>query len=215
MILAQQIRQPIFITSKNGITFLCEEAKWDNFTSSLTLVRAQVVNGGQTLRVLHKAYMGRNLKPEVVVSVRVITSRGDKEFTGNVAVNLNNQTRVESSFLRSNDPRIVQLATALASAGWYLERKEREVNDMSEADKQALTNKLGHPLSDDIIIPLKEGAQSYAATYCRLPGIAKRNPKFIFSILTIMAISPQYSDRISQQKDSSTPTVFTGKYLPL
>ena len=96
---------------------------------------------------------------------------------GSVSVFL---TRVESSFLRSNDPRIVRLATALASAGWYLERKEGEVKDMSEADKQALTNKLGHPLSDDIIIPLKEGAQSYAATYRRLPGIAKRNPKFIF-----------------------------------
>ncbi len=51
---------------------------------------------------------------------------------------------------------------------------------MSEADKQALTNKLGRPLRDDIIIPLKEGSQSYAATYRRLPGIAKRNPKFIF-----------------------------------
>jgi hypothetical protein len=174
------IKATNFYHFNNGITFLCEEAKWDNFTSSLILDRAQVVNGGQTLRVLHKAYMGRNLKPEVVVSVRVITSRGDKEFAGNVAVNLNNQTRVESSFLRSNDPRIVQLATALASAGWYLERKEGEVKDMSEADKQALTNKLGHPLSDDIIIPLKEGAQSYAATYRRLPGIAKRNPKFIF-----------------------------------
>src|SRR6266567_941490 len=43
-----------FYHFNNGITFLCEEAKCDNFTSSLTLVRAQVVNGGQTLRVLHK-----------------------------------------------------------------------------------------------------------------------------------------------------------------
>ena len=169
-----------FYHYNNGITFLCEEARWDNFASIITLIRAQVVNGGQTLRVLHTAYKKQMLKPEVVVPVRVITSRGDKEFAGNVAVNLNNQTRVESSFLRSNDPRIMQLATALASAGWYLERKENEVDKMSEEDKQAVANKLGHPLSDSAIIPLKEGAQSYAATYCRLPGIAKRNPKFIF-----------------------------------
>jgi hypothetical protein len=159
--------------------------------------------------------MSRNLQTEVVVSVRVITSRGDKEFAGNVAVNLNNQTRVESSFLRSNDPRIVQLATALASAGWYLERKEGEVNDMSEADKQALTNKLGRPLRDDIIIPLKEGSQSYAATYRRLPGIAKRNPKSSFSILTMVAISPRSLGRTSRQKDSSTLIVFTGRCLLL
>jgi hypothetical protein len=169
-----------FYHYNNGVTFLCEEARWDQFSSVITLTRAQVVNGGQTLRVLHKAYKDQTLRPEVTISVRVITSKGDKEFGGNVAVNLNNQTRVESSFLRSNDPRIVQLATALASAGWYLERRDGEVTRMNEEDKQIVANKLGRSLSDDIVIPLKEGAQVYAATYCRQPELAKKNPKFIF-----------------------------------
>ena len=169
-----------FYQYNNGITFLCEEAKWDQFSWYITLTRAQVVNGGQTLRILYKTYKKSKLKKEVTVSVRVITSKGDKEFGGNVAVNLNNQTRVESSFLRSNDPRVVQLATALASTGWYLERREGEVLNMSELEKQGATNKLGRSLNDDIIIPLKEGAQAYTATYKRLPEIAKKNPKLIF-----------------------------------
>ena len=169
-----------FYQYNNGITFLCEEAKWDQFSSTITLIRAQVVNGGQTLRILHRARKEKTLRSDVAVSVRVITSKGDKEFAGNVAVNLNNQTRVESSFLRSNDPRIVQLATALTSAGWYLERRDGEVSGMNDKDKQIIANKLGRPLADEIIIPLKEGAQVYTATYCRLPELAKKNPKLIF-----------------------------------
>lgn len=169
-----------FYHYNNGVTFLCEEAVWDHFSSTIMLNRAQVVNGGQTIRVLHRALREGALREEVSVSVRVITSRGDKEFAGDVAVNLNNQTRVESSFLRSNDPRVVQLGNALASLGWYLERREGEVDGFTDEEKMQLAAKLGRPLSDDNIIRLKEGTQAYAATYCRLPEVAKKNPKLLF-----------------------------------
>jgi hypothetical protein len=116
-----------FFHYNNGITFLCETAQWDGFTKKLTLRKAQVVNGGQTIRVLHDAFSSADLKNSVWAPIRVITSQGDKEFASNVAVNLNNQNRIEPSFLRSNDPRVVQLASALASMGWYLERRESEI----------------------------------------------------------------------------------------
>jgi hypothetical protein len=127
-----------FFHYNNGVTFLCESAQWDGFTRRLTLKKAQIVNGGQTIRVIYGAYGDSELKSDVIVPVRVITSQGDKEFGNNVAVNLNNQNRIEPSFLRSNDPRIVQLANALASLGWYLERREDEVASLTTSEKSSI-----------------------------------------------------------------------------
>lgn len=66
---------------------------------------------------------------------------------------------------------MVQLASALASAGWYLERREGE--------RTQVEAKIGGRL-DGRIIRLKEGTQAYVATYMRQPEIAKKNPKRIF-----------------------------------
>ena len=66
------------------------------------------------MRVLHDAYKNTVLRLEVFVPVRVITSQGDKEFGNNVAVNLNNQNKVDDSFLKSNHPRVIQLSHSLA-----------------------------------------------------------------------------------------------------
>jgi hypothetical protein len=93
-----------FLHYNNGVTFLCETAQWDQFIGKLTLSKAQVVNGGQTIRVLSKAQAESSLQEGVLIAVRVITSQGDKEFASDVAVNLNNQNRIETSFLRSNEP---------------------------------------------------------------------------------------------------------------
>jgi hypothetical protein len=98
------------------------------------------------------------------VPVRVITSQGDKEFGSNVAVNLNNQNRIEPSCLRSNDPRIVQLANAFASLGWYLERREDEVASLTTSEKAAIEARIGHSLGGRVI-KLKEGTQGYVASY--------------------------------------------------
>ena len=81
-----------FFHFNNGITFLCEDAIWDQFTGVLTLKKAQIVNGGQTARVIHRSYYDNVLKEDVIVPIRVITSQGDKDFANNVAVNLNNST---------------------------------------------------------------------------------------------------------------------------
>ena len=147
-----------------GVTFLCETAQWDGFTRKLTLSKAQVVNGGQTIRVLHDALKANELQKTVAVPIRVITSQGDKAFSSDVAVNLNNQNRIEPSFLRSNEPRVVQLANALASMGWYLERRESEIQNLTASERAGLEAKVGTPLEAKTI-RLKEGAQAYVATY--------------------------------------------------
>ncbi|MFO1006539.1 MAG: AIPR family protein [Planctomycetaceae bacterium] len=168
-----------FFHYNNGVTLLCETAKWDQFQSTMTLNKAQVVNGGQTVRVLHRVKVDKALKSSVVVPVRVITSQGDKQFASDVAVNLNNQNRIESSFLRSNDPRVVQLAHSLESAGWYLERRENEVANLTDSEKRTIELRLGRSLQGHVI-RLRDGAQAYVATFLRMPELAKKNPKRIF-----------------------------------
>jgi hypothetical protein len=168
-----------FFHYNNGVTFLCETAQWDQFQAKLTLNRAQIVNGGQTVRVLSRTKKANALKKDVLVPVRVITSQGDRQFASDVAVNLNNQNRIESSFLRSNEPRVVQLALAMESLGWYLERRENEVENLTEAEKKAIELRVGASL-ENRMVTLREGTQAYVATYFRQPELAKKNPKRMF-----------------------------------
>lgn len=168
-----------FFHFNNGITFLCENANWDQFTGVLTLKKAQIVNGGQTARVIHRSYYEGILKEDVLIPIRVITSQGDKDFANNVAVNLNNQNTVESSFLRSNHPSIIQLANSMVTLGWYLERREDELKYLTDGEKQEIEQKIGQSL-DGHVIPIKGGTQAYAATYYRQPELAKKNLKLLF-----------------------------------
>lgn len=168
-----------FFHFNNGVTFLCESAQWDQFISKITLKRAQVVNGGQTIRIIYRTFHDKNLKEDIQVPVRVITSKGDKEFANDVAVNLNNQNRIDSAFLRSNNPRIVQLANSLASTGWFLERREDELLGLTNQEKEEIVQRIGHDL-EGRVIKLKEGAQAYVTTFYRQPELAKKNAKKIF-----------------------------------
>lgn len=170
---------PNFLHFNNGVTFLCDTAPWDPFTRKLILHKAQVVNGGQTVRVIHATQREGILRNDVLVPLRVITSQGDKGFASNVAVNLNNQNRIEPSFLRSNDPRVLQLSNALASLGWYLERREEEVKNLTDSERKAIEARIGRPLKDRVI-RLKQATQAYVATFLRQPELAKKNPKRMF-----------------------------------
>lgn len=168
-----------FIHYNNGVTFLCESAVWDQFLNRITINKAQVVNGGQTVRILFNAKASGILRDDVLVPIRVIVSKGDKEFGSNVTVNLNNQNRIASSFLRSNDPRVIQLSNSLASMGWYLERREDEVKQLTEEETRLIEKRISHQLSDRVI-RLKEASQAYVSTYYRQPEIAKKNTAKIF-----------------------------------
>jgi hypothetical protein len=168
-----------FLHFNNGVTFLCDSASFDGFQGILKLEKAQVVNGGQTIRSLWRAKEKGSLKDDVLVPARAITSSGDKDFANNVAVNQNNQNQVGTGFLRSNDQRVVQLDHALASLGWYLERREGELKNATPEERAAIQQRIGRPL-EDRTIRLKDGAQAYTATFYGQPEIAKKNPKKIF-----------------------------------
>lgn len=170
-----------FLHYNNGVVFLAEVARYDPLTRQLTMSRYQVVNGGQTMRTLSAASGAGELRPDVTVPVRVITSGNDKDFASNVTVNLNNQNRIKDSFLRSNDPQVIQLASALRTLGWYLERREKEAANLTQSERSALEAAIGgHPL-DDRTIELSAGLQAYVASFMSEPELAKRYPKRIFA----------------------------------
>jgi hypothetical protein len=114
-----------------------------------------------------------------LVTARGIASSGDKDFANNVAVNQNNQNQLGTGFLRSNDQRVVQLDHALASLGWYLERREGELKSATPEELVAIQRRIGHPL-ENRIIRLEDGAQAYTATFYGQPEIAKKNLAKIF-----------------------------------
>ncbi len=169
-----------FLHFNNGVTFLCESAVFDPIQNNLTLSKAQVVNGGQTVRILYRANRQGSLKVDVLVPLRAITNSRDKDFALNVAVNQNNQNQMGTGFLRSNDARVVQLDYALASLGWYLERRQGELASLTPDERAAIESRIGNTLTNHII-KLKEGAQAYTATFFEQPELAKKNVKKIFT----------------------------------
>jgi hypothetical protein len=169
-----------FFHYNNGISVICDSAIHHPFKNHISLVRPQVVNGGQTMRILHRCFLSGTLKSDVHAAVRVITTGKDKEFASNVAVNLNNQTRVDNTYLRSNDPRIVQLLHSISTLGYFLERRAGEIDAMLPEEIRDLENKFGSPLAKHVI-PLKDGMQAYVATYFGDPQLAKKDPAKIFT----------------------------------
>ena len=168
-----------FFHYNNGVSIICDSATYHLFKGSISLERPQIVNGGQTIRILNRCFREGKLQPDVHAAIRVITTGKDKEFASNVAVNLNNQTRVDNTFLRSNDPRIVQLYHSLATLGFYLERRAGEILAMIPSEIQELEKRFGSPLSEKVI-PLKDGMQAFVATYFEDPQLAKKDPSKIF-----------------------------------
>jgi hypothetical protein len=168
-----------FIHFNNGVSFLCDLAPWDPFKNQLTLINTQVVNGGQTVRVLSRAQQSGSLKDNVLVAVRVIASEGDKQFASDVTVNQNNQNQMKTGFLRSNDPCVMQLSNSLASNGWYLERRAGELKSATPDERSRIEHRIGRGLTGRLI-KLKEGTQAYVGTFFRHPEMAKKNPKKMF-----------------------------------
>ena len=171
---------PNFLHFNNGVTFLCNDAAYDPFRQTVTLQKAQVVNGGQTIRAIWRARQKGALQPSVLVAARAITFSGDNDFANSVAVNQNNQNKVRTGFLRSNDPKVVQLGHALEAKGYYLERRRGEARSLTDTERAAILNRIRQKSLSERVIKLNEGAQAYTATFHQQPELAKKNPGRIF-----------------------------------
>jgi hypothetical protein len=168
-----------FFYYNNGITILADNCEFDQFQNVLTAIRPQIVNGGQTVRVLTEAFDEGKLNANVNVVVRIITSDKDKSFAGDVAVNLNNQTIVKPAFIRSNHPEIIQLQSTLLTKGWYLERRDGDCDVMPGEDIEAIEHTIRGKLSERLI-KLYPACQAYIAFFDRNIEISKKSPRSIF-----------------------------------
>lgn len=166
-----------FYFYNNGITILCDEWEYDQPSWILRIKRPQIVNGGQTVRQIFAASEDKKLKKDVRVLLRVISIGGNKEFAGNVAVNLNNQTLVKPSFLRSNHSFFIQMQHSLLPLGWYLERKPGDWLNLTDDERKDLLTKIK---DESNIIQLQSGCQAYCAVFLQDLDLAKKNPKNIF-----------------------------------
>ena len=71
--------------------------------------------------------------------MRAIASTGDKDFANNVAINQNNQNQIGTGFLRQMLNLEYRPDHALASLGWYLERREGELDSATTEEKAAIS----------------------------------------------------------------------------
>jgi hypothetical protein len=166
-----------FYFYNNGVTIICDDWDYDQPSWRLSITRPQIVNGGQTLRQISSAARDHKLRDDVKVLLRVISIGDDREFAGNVAVNLNNQTIVRSSFLKSNHPVFIQMQHALLPLGWYFERKPGDWENLTQMEKTDLLSKIQN---ENKIIQMQTGCQAYCAIYLQDIDLAKKNPKNIF-----------------------------------
>lgn len=98
----------------NGIIIFADSIEIDRVNNELILRNPQIVNGGQTLKVLYNAYdrhRKRDSSAEVLLRVyRLPYDDSETYKTGiDIIEGLNSQNRILPSDLRSNDPRQVKL----------------------------------------------------------------------------------------------------------
>jgi AIPR protein len=111
----------------NGVTIVCDNIIGVcNGTHPVSLLNPQIVNGGQTSRVVHARFFAEMVKgPEGSIPLKIIETT-DLEFINRIAVASNNQSRIYGRDLRANDSRQLKLAEALSKYGIFYRRKRGE-----------------------------------------------------------------------------------------
>jgi hypothetical protein len=111
----------------NGLTIVAEQVVTiENGCHPITLINPQVVNGGQTAKVIH--FVGSNTLPGLqsgTIAVKLIESN-DPRFIERIAIASNTQSRIFGRDLRANDPIQTKLAAAISSYGYFYKRKRGE-----------------------------------------------------------------------------------------
>ena len=124
----------LFWYFNNGITVVCESFSYQpGFNNPpINLTAPQIVNGGQTSHALFQASkVDFDALRRVRLLVKIIETK-DKSLYAKVAEATNSQTPIRSRDLRSNDPVLLRLESALASRGWYLDRKRDQHSEKPE-----------------------------------------------------------------------------------
>ncbi|MGB3753030.1 MAG: AIPR family protein [Parerythrobacter sp.] len=128
----------------NGITVVCESFSYQPGFSNppITLRAPQIVNGSQTSHALFEASkVDFGALKRVRLLIKIIETK-DKSLYAKIAEATNSQTPIRSRDLRSNDPILLRLESALIANGWYLDRKRDQHSEIL-AEKRIDALKLG------------------------------------------------------------------------
>ena len=162
----------------NGITIVCESYQYQPGLSSpvITMVKPQIVNGGQTSYSLFEAYKMDKLRVvNVKVLVRIIETK-NPGLTYKIAEATNSQTPIRSRDLRSNDEVQIKIESILLSHGYFYERKRNKYID-KVANKRIDSLNLG---------------QWIWAYYHKEPDRSKSQSDRIFGEMYELIFDPQY-----------------------
>ena len=170
---------PNFWFYNNGVTFVCDRLRYRSArdASLVELTNAQIVNGCQTVNCLYLASRSGAVIDDVEVLVRII-EKPDPTFMRRITLNTNSQNAVRAADLVGTDPMQLQLKDDFHRMGYYYETRRGEFN-AKYPDREHRIAAFGQDYKFKVI-KLHSAAQSYAAFYCQIPVIAKKNTTYLF-----------------------------------
>ena len=189
----------LFAYYNNGITFVTQKIT-NNIDGTITLYNPQIVNGGQTIRVLTKALENSSLKKDVNVQLRILEIT-DESLIGNITNNLNNQNPIDILSKVGSNPHALLLKKSLESYGYYLEKRSNEFNQLSDSQKKEISRTINCPIEklNEKVINLVEGLTSYillilfnSPIVVNFYSYAQVLPKYIFSNLNEESLNQIY-----------------------
>ena len=144
----------------NGITVICDsfDAVTDPDNAHVKIKNMQIVNGCQTATALAMADKNGRLAPDTRVMLRIYET-ADAQLVDKILLTTNNQNKISSRDLRSNDKIQVDLEEAFRRYDFYYERK---------------VNQYGPDIPSERIVVNEVVAQAYLAVVLKKPSDARR-----------------------------------------
>lgn len=135
----------VFYYYNNGLTLVCDALEVRTEDMRITLTNPQIVNGCQTAMALCE-YRDEFETEDIPLAVRVVMledSEAGREQLIRIAENTNSQSPVLSADLKSNDrtQAAIQANFSALESPWFYERKRKEWESLSRADKARFGNR--------------------------------------------------------------------------
>lgn len=144
----------------NGITVICDsfDAVTDPDNAHVKIKNMQIVNGCQTASALALAEKNGKLASDTRVMLRIYEA-ADAQLVDKIVLTTNNQNKISSRDLRSNDKTQLDMEEAFGRYNFFYERK---------------VNQYGPEVPADRIVVNEMVAQAYLAIVLKKPSDARR-----------------------------------------
>lgn len=146
----------------NGITIVCDtfDAVTDPDNPHVKIKNMQIVNGCQTAKTLALAAKEGNLAKDARALLRVYETT-DIDLVDKIVLTTNNQNKITSRDLRSNDPQQIDMENGFKEYNYFYERKLRQYDDAPDMDTDRI-------MVNEIV------ARSYLSIVLKKPSDASR-----------------------------------------